>query len=307
MLSNFRGRFGLPGMVIAVIALVFAMTGGAYAAKKYVITSTKQISPKVLKQLKGAKGAKGAQGDAGPAGPAGAKGDAGPAGAKGDAGPAGPAGPQGDKGANGTNGTSVVASTENTGTGNCSGRGGSKFVTGSTTTFACTGAKGDKGDPGDPWTAGGTLPTDATETGTFASGAVTYNDLGSDLPQLGVLVPISFNVPLPAPLEGSSTFVVIPDDGDPNTTQDVPPAECENPNHDGAASVSNPEATSGNLCIYVGETLGGISAGATPVKPGGVLASDTGAGVSGSILRFLVLSTNPDHTSMVSGSWAVTG
>ena len=29
--------------VAATLALVFAMTGGAYAAKQYVITSTKQI------------------------------------------------------------------------------------------------------------------------------------------------------------------------------------------------------------------------------------------------------------------------
>ncbi len=47
--------------VLAVIALVFAMTGGAYAAKRYLITSTAQISPKVLKTLKGKPG---------PAGPA---------------------------------------------------------------------------------------------------------------------------------------------------------------------------------------------------------------------------------------------
>jgi hypothetical protein len=33
------------------LALVFAMTGGAYAARKIIITSTKQISPKVLKKL----------------------------------------------------------------------------------------------------------------------------------------------------------------------------------------------------------------------------------------------------------------
>ncbi len=79
-----------PTSVIATLALVFAMTGGAYAAKKYLITSTKQISPSVLKAL---------QGKAGPAGAAGA------AGAQGPAGPAGPAG-KGEKGEKGDTGSS---------------------------------------------------------------------------------------------------------------------------------------------------------------------------------------------------------
>jgi hypothetical protein len=37
--------------VTATVALVFAMTGGALAANHYLLTSTKQISPKVLKKL----------------------------------------------------------------------------------------------------------------------------------------------------------------------------------------------------------------------------------------------------------------
>ena len=39
--------------VIATLALVFAMSGGALAANHYLINSTKQINPKVLKKLKG--------------------------------------------------------------------------------------------------------------------------------------------------------------------------------------------------------------------------------------------------------------
>lgn len=42
-----RGRLTYAN-VVASLALVFAMSGGVYAASKYVITSTKQISPKVL-------------------------------------------------------------------------------------------------------------------------------------------------------------------------------------------------------------------------------------------------------------------
>ncbi|HWX44733.1 MAG TPA: hypothetical protein VNY52_05365 [Solirubrobacteraceae bacterium] len=97
--------------MIASLALVFAMTGGAYAAGRVLITSTKQISPKVLKALKGNAGAPGANGAAGAAGPQG------PGGAQGAGGPTGPIGPQGakgetgPKGENGTNGTTGFTET----------------------------------------------------------------------------------------------------------------------------------------------------------------------------------------------------
>jgi hypothetical protein len=75
-----------PAMLVGVAALVLAMTGGAWAAKKYVITSTSQIKPSVLKKLIG---------KAGPPGPAGGQGQAGPQGAPGAAGAPGGQGPQG--------------------------------------------------------------------------------------------------------------------------------------------------------------------------------------------------------------------
>ncbi len=90
--------------VIAVFALVFAMSGGAYAAKKFLITSKAQISPKVLKSLKGAAGAKGANGAAGPQGPAGPAGAVGPAGAPGAQGAAGAKGEDGKEGKEGKQG-----------------------------------------------------------------------------------------------------------------------------------------------------------------------------------------------------------
>ncbi len=75
--------------VVATFALVFAMSGGALAAKHYLISSTKQIKPSVLKQLKGNTG------KAGPAGPAGSTGPAGHTGATGLTGPPGKEGPAG--------------------------------------------------------------------------------------------------------------------------------------------------------------------------------------------------------------------
>ena len=103
------------------------MSGGAYAASHYLITSTKQISPKVLKSLTGKAG------PAGPAGPAGAAG----------AGTAGAAGPQGPAGTNGSNG-----------------------VKGETGKEGPEGKQGEKGDPGESGFTE-TLPAGKTETGTW--------------------------------------------------------------------------------------------------------------------------------------------
>lgn len=78
--------------VVATLALVFAMSGGAIAANHYLITSTKQISPKVIKKLKGKRGP---AGKTGPAGPQGREGPAGKEGLAGKEGPQGKPGPSG--------------------------------------------------------------------------------------------------------------------------------------------------------------------------------------------------------------------
>jgi hypothetical protein len=157
MLSVLRRRLHLsPPTAIATLALVFAMTGGAYAAKKYLITSTKQISPSVLKSLKAANGKNGAAGPAGPAGPGGPTG-AGSAGAAGPQGPAGAIGPAGPKGEAGP-----------------------------------AGAPGPKGTTGAPGATGftKTLPKGETEKGTFA-GTIYNAEEGNELQ-----IPVSFPIPL---------------------------------------------------------------------------------------------------------------
>ena len=60
--------------IAATFALVFAMTGGAVAAKHYLVNSTSQINPKVLKRLHGQAGPQGKQGPEGKTGPAGREG-----------------------------------------------------------------------------------------------------------------------------------------------------------------------------------------------------------------------------------------
>jgi collagen triple helix repeat protein len=109
--------------IIATFALLFAMTGGAYAATHYLINSTRQINPRVLRALQhsGSTGTNGTQGPAGPIGAPGKEGAAGKAGSTGPAGPAGgtgPAGPEGPAGKEGPAGpSSVVHWHVNTGAG----------------------------------------------------------------------------------------------------------------------------------------------------------------------------------------------
>ena len=90
--------------VTATLALVFAMSGGALAANHYLINSTKQINPKVLKKLVGKTG------KTGPAGAAGATGSGatGPQGSTGKEGPKGEKGESGKEGPKGENGSALA-------------------------------------------------------------------------------------------------------------------------------------------------------------------------------------------------------
>jgi hypothetical protein len=78
--------------VVATLALFFALSGGALAAKHYVIGSTNQINPKVLRALMGKTGPTGPAGAKGAGGNNGAPGTPGAQGAQGAAGPPGPGG-----------------------------------------------------------------------------------------------------------------------------------------------------------------------------------------------------------------------
>jgi hypothetical protein len=65
-----------PAMFIALVALFFSIGGAGLAASRYLITSTHQIAPAVLKHLEkpGLRGLTGAQGATGSAGVMGAPG-----------------------------------------------------------------------------------------------------------------------------------------------------------------------------------------------------------------------------------------
>jgi hypothetical protein len=268
MFHRMRGKFGIPG-AISVVALIFAMGGAAYAAKNYVITSTGQIKPNVLKSLQGKAGIAGTTGAPGPAGAL------------------GPAGANGRDGTNGTNGTGVSASESNTtidGT-HCTGIGGSKFVAGSTTTYACNGKAGKNGEdgldgldgpqgpPGPTCNPSGEclLPEGATETGVWSASS----------PKGFILwTAISFPLRLAPGTEPIKQFV-------PGDKQGGAVAECP-------GSSEGPLAAPGFLCLYE-SNLNNLNPPAFPAE---------GDLTSGASLRFVLL--NQEEAAQTNGTWALT-
>ena len=192
MLSRIRKHLS-PATVVAFAALVFAMTGGAFAASSHGGGSgakAGQAGPNVVLATAAkakSKGKVGPRGPAGPAGkngamgatgPAGATGPSGPAGAVGPQGPAGPTGPIGEKGEKGT-----------------------------------PGAKGATGEQGEPWTAGGTLPSGKTETGMWA---ITTHAVGL------VRQAFSFPIPLAAALDSHNVHLIKPGEEGKEAAEECP-------------------------------------------------------------------------------------
>ncbi|HWI96820.1 MAG TPA: hypothetical protein VNS60_12205 [Solirubrobacterales bacterium] len=267
MFSTLRNRFGIPG-VISVIALVFAMFGGAYAA------SNSSGGGKATASAKAKKGPRGPKGATGPAGPAGAAGPAGIPGAKGEDGEDGEDGKNGKNGTNGVNGIdgTSVANTEFSGAEGPCEEGGTKLV-GTATTYACN---GEQGVEGSPWTVGGVLPPGKTETGAWTFGVVPTS------PNEPILTSISFPIPLPTALGGSEVHY---------RGKGAPTTECP-------GSVSNPQAAPGHLCFYTGEELGTFTPEILNPDPVG----EYGASKAGALLMFLGAS----KSSSAYGTWAVT-
>ncbi len=163
---------------------------------------------------------------------------------------------------------------------NCGEGGSSVEVAGEPATkkYVCNGEAGTPGPEGEPWTAGGTLPSKATETGVWRyNGGVTAG------------LPLSFDIPLAAPITEASHTII----NDPTNEH------CENEEHAGTAGAANPEADPGYLCVYAGAL-----AGATLVQVQDPATFGLGASVSGAIL---LVSEAEGGFHVGSGTWAVTG
>ncbi len=278
--------------VAATMALVFALTGGAFAATSHPGGSSTgfKASASVTPIASAAK-KKSKAPARGPAGPRGATGPAGPAGAKGETGQAGGTGPQGNAGTNGSNGENgkegtpgkegkagaSVASTEFSGEkeGKCK-EGGSEFKAGTRTTYACNGKEGS------PWTAGGTLPPEKTETGVWAFGPIGEASIPVTFGEHILFVPVASFV---IPLEKSPEAHYINGNGEEVTEAGLVPntGACK------AGTTTNPTAEPGNLCVYAN---GGLEME--------FLISKTGR--TGAIASFAVTGNYGEG----SGTWAVT-
>lgn len=271
-----RKNFG--PWAVGLLALVLALAGTAYAAKKYVITSTKQIKPSVLKKLEGQDGAPGGPGAVGPVGPGG---PVGPVGPKGPEGPEGPDGPQGDQGLPGVNGKTVLSgtATPTAGTGTL----GDFYIETDLSKIygpkAGTGANGGWGTgtdligpEGSPWTAGGTLPSTKTETGAWS---MLLDGSGNGL------TAISFTIPLAAELANANVHL-------------APNANCP-------GTVEDPKAAAGHLCVYSADLSGGGALSPTIVKTAAPFPLG-GASKGGAIL--FIGGGTPGNVG--GGSWAVT-
>jgi hypothetical protein len=255
-IRSIREPFGKAGLTVAILALVFAMVGGAWAAVGLNAKQKKEVT-KIAKKYAGKPGAAGATG---PAGLSGAKGDTGAKGAKGD---------KGDPG------SSVTGTLIPTSSATCNNLGGTAYTSASGTENVCN---GENGDNGSPWTVGGTLPV-STETGCPCTekGVWSLSATAAGTPTLFTvlhiqLVPMSFNIPLgTAP---TAHFV----DLNAQNNNTVPP-ECTVGGVQG--SFANPLANSGQLCVYLGADLtsnfssSGISAFATGALLKASVTADT--------------------------------
>jgi hypothetical protein len=279
MLSFVRRRFTFANLAMT-LALVLAMSGGAFAAGKFLITSTKQISPKVLKSL---------QGKAGPAGATGAQGQTGPAG---PAGPQGPVGAAGTAGAAGANGTSVTSGEVSKSSSTCSKQGGSEFTSASGKSTACNGKDGKEGSP---WTAGGTLPSGKTETGAWAFGPVRA---GSE----AMVAVASFPIPLAASLDKNHVHFINTNGMEVDLAEEeVAPTQCGS-GIGPEVNAANPQAKPGNLCIYAANFASATGSSSASISPPKRVTPEEGAGRNGARELFVF----PEGTGEGDGTWAVT-
>lgn len=149
------------------------------------------------------------------------------------------------------------------------------------------GEPGEPGKPGSPWTAGGTLPSGATETGSWAVG-IQFSGSQSER-----LVSLSFPVPLATPLDSGHVHFLNKAGKEVVNGEEKTSTVC-------LGSVAQPSAAVGHLCVYSGEGAGVTGSNERIADPTNVFAG-SGAGTAGAVLK---LELGEQH--LQSGTFAVT-
>lgn len=246
MFSKLHERLGTAGLVVAVIALVAALTGTAIAAKSLTKPQVVKIAQREAKKFPGPTG---------PAGPQGSKGDKGD---KGDTGSAGSPGAQGATGATGAAG-----------------------ATGATGQKGATGAEGPTGATGATGEFEGTVKSGTLLKGTWA---IPYAEAEAEGEVIHAA--ISTGVPFTTNGGNFFKIIADPDaahypggEGERDLAASACPGTANNPTVDN--SVVGGQAL---LCVYVNESenllasvQGGGAVASWPVSGsgGGVLAGFT--------------------------------
>ncbi len=309
MFSGLRKRVTYAN-VMMTLALVFAMSGGAYAAKHYLITSTKQISPKVLKQLKGHNGKNGLNGLNGKDGAAGAPGAQGLQGIQGLKGDPGEKGLKGDPGEKGSDGVSVTGTPIPAGASEpCGEAGGTAYTSASGTKNVCNGKEGTQGPPGPQEIT--VLPTGSRETGDWA---IRDNTPATFSPGAEPrFEPISFAIEIK---EGVHAHFIGPEEGAGQALEKLPEEEevvngvgtgkkrkvCTGNVHEPSAEIAGPSVP-GELCVYAGFMESNTEF--QDFEDPGLQIAEM-AGKTGTVMAFHS-TTAAAATIVAFGTWVVTG
>lgn len=303
MLNRIRNQIGTAGLIVAVVALVVALSGGAYAAtnatdsgkrnhkkaKKNKKKKSKGVSVKQVRKIAKQEAKKFANSNPGPVGPVGLPGAPGPKGDKGDK------GDDGDNGSNGTNGTSAVA-TPYTGA-ECegaSGESGIEVTSAGAPQYVCNGAEGTFD------------PNGFTQTGFYGVVDSAYVEGPIDLGPGSMAEGESANLPIsfPISLEAEPGFVFVPGE------KTVVGGAYGSDEAEGCPGVVGgvPQAEEGTLCVYgFAARYGGFanfeSAAVTALNPS-TEGGDEGVSQSGAILELNCAGLGGCYAR---GLWAVTG